>query len=329
MTVLVETDRTGTTPHPPAQDGAGSPSDCANPLLTFTGHPGGVAVGADDSLWISDTLSGTIWRVAGDGTTTPVVLGRPGLERGRDVATRVLAPAGLALAPDGSMFVADRSGHRVCAVTADGSVRVVAGGANGYRDGASTEAQFRSPLDVAFDPDGACYVADTGNDRIRRIAPDGSVTTVAGSIYDYGDGRGAAARFRRPAALDVDAEGTCYVADTGNNAVRRITPDGAVMTLAGMPPGGDGDGTGVGVGLCWPTGIAAGPGGVVWVADHGNGALRRIGPAGESSTSLRLAGLRWPVSVVLLTDGTLVVTGAALYDVHAPEACLMVVRGTQ
>jgi streptogramin lyase len=85
----------------------------------------------------------------------------------------------------------------------------------------------------------------------------------------------------------------------------------------------------VGVGLCWPTGIAAGPGGVVWVADHGNGALRRIGPAGESSTSLRLAGLRWPVSVVLLTDGTLVVTGAALYDVHAPEACLMVVRGTQ
>ena len=327
MTVLVETG-TGATPHLPAQDGAESPSNCANPLLTFTGHPGGVAVGADDSLWVSDTLSGTIWRVAGDGTTAPVVLGRPGFEPGRDVATRVLAPAGLAQAPDGSMFVADSSGHRVCAVTADGSVRVVAGGANGYRDGASTAARFRNPLDVAFAPDGACYVADTGNNRIRRIAPDGSVTTVAGSIYDYGDGRGAAARFRRPAAIDVDVEGTCYVADTGNNAVRRITLDGAVTTLAGAPPGGDGDETRVGVGLCWPTGLAAGPAGIVWVADHGNGALRRIGPAGESSTSLRFAGLRWPVSVALRADGTLVVAGAARYDMHVPEACVLVVRGT-
>jgi DNA-binding beta-propeller fold protein YncE len=327
MALLAETDHPGTTRHPPVQDRAGSTDDCAKPLLAFTGHPGGVAVGADGSLWVSNTLSGTIWKVAGDGTATPVVLGRTEFERGRDATTRVLAPAGLALAPDGSLFVADSSGHRVCAVAPDGSVRVVAGGANGYRDGPSTDAQFRNPLDVAFGPDGACYVADAGNDRIRRIAPDGSVTTVAGSIYDYGDGRGAAARFRRPAALDVDAEGTCYVADTGNNAVRRITPDGAVMTLAGAPPGGNGDGVGVGVGLRWPTGIAAGPGGVVWVADHGNGALRRIGPAGESCTSLRLAGLRWPVSVALRTDGTPVVAGAALYDVHAPEACLMVLEG--
>ncbi|MGH9080644.1 MAG: hypothetical protein ACRDYE_11340 [Acidimicrobiales bacterium] len=323
MTLLVEAAPTTPTGHPSAQDGVGSSGDCANPLLTFAGYPGGVAVGADDDLFVSDTPSGTIWRVAGDGTAASVG------EHGRGATTRLLAPAGLALAPDGSLFVADTSGHRVCAVGPDGSVRVVAGGADGYRDGASTEARFRYPLDVAFAPDGACYVADTGNDRIRRIAPDGSVTTLAGSIYDYGDGRGASARFRRPAALDVDTEGICYVADTGNNAVRRITPDGAVFTLAGTPPGGDGDGTGKGVGLCWPTGIAAGPDGILWVADHGNGALRRIGPAGASSTGLRLAGLRWPISVALRTDGMPIVSGATLYDVHAPKACVMVVRGAR
>lgn len=96
--MLIETDRSGTTPHPTAQDGPGLPSDCANPLPIFVGHPGGIAVGADASLWVSDTRSGTIWRVAGDGTTTPVILGRVELERSRNVGTRVLAPAGLALA---------------------------------------------------------------------------------------------------------------------------------------------------------------------------------------------------------------------------------------
>lgn len=327
--MLAETDRAWAAPHLPTLAGTGSNTDCPNPLLTFTGQPGGVACDVDDSVWISDIRSGIIRRVATDGTTTSVDLRRTGDEHGRHVTPSVLVPAGLAVGSDGSLFVADRSGNRVCAVAPDGSVRVVAGGANGYRDGESTEAQFRHPLDVAFAPDGACYVADTGNNRIRRIASDGSVTTVAGSIYDYGDGRGADARFRQPAAIDVDGEGICYAADTGNNAVRRITPDGAVVTLAGAPPGGDGDGAGLGVGLRWPTGIAIGAGGVVWIADHGNRALRRIDLAGESSTCLRLEGLSWPVSVALRADETLVVSGVAWHDLNTSEACLMVVRCTQ
>ena len=149
---------------------------------------------------------------------------------------------------------------------------------------------------------------------------------MAGSDYDYGDGRGTHARFRRPGALDVAADGVCYVADTGNNAIRRIDPDGTVTTLAGEPRGGDAEGTGPSVGLRWPTGIAAGADGTIWVVDHGNGAVRRIGTHNESHTVLRLSGLRWPVGVAVRSDGALAVTGTALYDLQRPAACLLVTR---
>jgi len=196
-------------------------------------------------------------------------------------------------------------------------------GANGYRDGPGTEAMFRYPLDVALAADGTCYVADTGNDCIRAIYSDGMVATIARSNYDFGDGYGPDARFRRPAALDVDDEGVCWVADTGKNAIGRVTPDGVVTTLAGEPPGGDQDVSGRCVGLRWPMGITVKPDGSVWVADHGNGALRHITATGETTTRLRLSGLCWPVAVARSGDGSVAVAGSALDDGRVPEACVM------
>lgn len=297
---------------------------------SFTGRPGGVAVRSDGTVRVSDPLAGVIWQVV-DGQMTPVV----GRSRSRGNPTtaqtlKLLTPSGIAFGPDGTLYVADPSGQRVCAVAPDGLVRVVAGGANGYRDGPGPDAHFRFPSDVAVDAEGTCYVADTGNDRLRRITPDGNVTTLAGSIYDYGDGPGPQGRFRRPGALDVDVDGTCYVADTGNNAVRAITPEGEVFTLAGSPPGGDRDGSGADVGLRWPTGIAIGPRGVVWIADHGNGAVRCIDVAtGASQTVLRLDGLRWPMSVARREDGSVVVAVAELPDVYAPRAAIIVIGAPQ
>jgi len=285
---------------------------------------GGLAVESNGTILVSDTSSGTIWCVAQDATATPVAVVPAHLDTGWEDQTRLITPAGLARSPDGSLFVADSTRHRVCAVSPEGLVRVVAGGANGYRDGPGTEAMFRYPLDVALAADGTCYVADTGNDCIRAIFPDGMVATIAGSNYDFGDGRGPDARFRRPAALDCDGEGVSWVADTGNNAIRRVTPDGLVTTLAGEPPGGDRDVSGRGVGLRWPTGIAVEPDGSVWVADHGNGALRHITATGETTTRLRLTGLRWPVAVARSGDGSVAVAGSALDDVRVPEACVMV-----
>ncbi|MGH9171840.1 MAG: hypothetical protein ACRD0Z_13375 [Acidimicrobiales bacterium] len=298
--------------------------DCSGALLSFASCPGGIALTRDGALWVSDPQSGAISRLGVGGTLDTVV--RPRVARdGRRNAPAPATPVGLAEAPDGSVYVADRSGHRIWAIWADGSARVVTGGAQGSRDGSTAEAMFRYPADVAFASDGTCYVADTANDRIRLVSPDGVVTTLAGASYGYRDGRGADARFRRPSALDVASDGACYVADTGNNAVRLVTPDGSVTTLAGIPPGGDRDGTGEQIGLRWPTGIAAGAGGV-FVADHGNGVVRHVDTSGTSRTWLRLDGLRWPVSVALKSRGTLFVSGTTASGADGAAACLLAVE---
>lgn len=296
----------------------GSPRDRCEDALAFDGRPGGLAVAPDGSAYVSLPAAGTILRLQGG----PMRAAEAVLPGGR-----VLAPAGVATGPDGTLFVADAAGHRVWAVSATGELRTVAGSVYGCRDGPGDEARFRYPTDVAVGPDGTCYVADGGNHRIRTISPDGIVATLAGSIYDYGDGRGPDGRFRQPLALDVDAEGTCYVADTGNNAVRRVTPGGEVTTLAGLPPGGDGDGDGAAAGLRWPAGIAAGGDGVLWVADWGNRAVRKIEQTGTgartSVTTLRLSGRRWPLAVALAPGGEVLVAAEEVDERGRPHGCLM------
>lgn len=297
-------------------------SDCSGALFGFQGgRIGGLAVSRDGTLFVSETSSATIWRLGADVSPTPIV--GPGTG-GADQPIRLLGPAGLAIGPDGTLFVADSTHHRICALSPDGTVRVVAGRANGYRDGPGDEAMFRFPTDIAVAPDGTCYVADTVNDRIRVVAPDGEVSTLAGSIYDYGDGRGAAARFRRPAAIDIGDNGILYVADAGNNAVRAVTPDGVVTTVAGSPPGGDNDGLGAEVGLRWPTGIAVDADGSLWVADHGNGVVRHVDTAGQSTAERRFPGQR-PTVLARGQHGHVVMAVEAWTPEQRPRACVMTV----
>ena len=321
MTVLVADEQAAVERESVVLGSASTAPACADGGFAFQGRPAGLALARDGSLFVSDATSRTIWRIGGGGASAVVAGPASGIPDATE--RRVLRPAGLALASDGTVLVADTTGHRIWAVSPTGSLRLVAGSVYGYRDGPSAEALFRFPSGVAIGPDGTCYVADTGSDRIRTITPDGLVATLAGSIYDYGDGRGSFARFRRPEAITVDVDGTCYVADTGNNAIRRITPDGEVTTLAGSPPGGDRDGVGAEMGLRWPTGLVLGGDGELWVADHGNGALRRIGRSGASTTPLRLSGRHWPVAVARAPDGAVIVAVAVLDDVHRPQACLI------
>lgn len=267
---------------------------------------------------MSDSDSATIWRISLEGTAEPLIA----LAIGRD---RLYSPAGMALALDGSLVVADATAHRVCSVGLDGSIRVLAGGASGYREGPAAQAAFRFPRAVAVGSDGTVFVADAGNDRIRQISPDGQVATLAGSIYDYGDGTGSHARFRRPSGLAIDPSGVLYVADTGNNAIRRLAPDGRVNTVAGSPPGGHGDGAGRAAGLRWPAAVAVGDDGWLWVADYGNSAVRLIDRAGATSTVFEIPGLGWPAAVAALPGCRAVVAGSALDDRHDRSGCLMVI----
>ncbi|MFY9609632.1 MAG: RHS repeat-associated core domain-containing protein [Blastocatellia bacterium] len=182
-------------------------------------------------------------------------------------------------------------GFRVVPVIPPGSasttVSTLAGleGSPGFADGPSTQARFRDPAGIAVAPDDSVYVADAGNNRIRRVAPDGAVTTLAGDgTAGFADGPGASARFDNPQAVAVDSAGMIYVADTGNNRIRRIAVDGTVATLAGDSASGLQDGAGGQARFNAPRGLAVDDQGNLYVADTGNSAVRAVAPSGNVST---------------------------------------------
>ncbi|AYB30146.1 T9SS type A sorting domain-containing protein [Chryseolinea soli] len=152
-------------------------------------------------------------------------------------------------------------------------VTTFAGGAPGSADGTGTSAQLFNPQGLAVDANGNVYVADTGNSRIRKITPEGVVTTFAGSVEGHVDGMGTTAQFLFPTSLCFDASGNMYVIDTGNSCIRKITPGGFVTTFVGASAGFD-----------LPLGIAADPSGNLYVADQGNNRILKIDPSGLVST---------------------------------------------
>lgn len=158
----------------------------------------------------------------------------------------------------------------------------------GFADGVGSVARFNMPYSTAVDSTGNIYVADSNNNRIRKVTPTGVVSTLAGSgVAGFADGVGAAAQFNNPSGVAVDTSGNIYVADTSNYRVRVITPAGVVTTLAGSGVGGHVDGTGVSALLYYIEGIAVDDKGVVYVAESGWGGkdyIRKISPTGVVTT---------------------------------------------
>jgi len=159
-------------------------------------------------------------------------------------------------------------------------------GTAGSADGTGTAAQFSGPRGVAVDSSGNVYVGDTLNSRIRKITPEGVVSTLAGSTSGFADATGTAAKFDRPQGVAVDSSGNVYVADYSNNRIRKITSAGVVTTLAGDRAEGDANGTGTAARFHGPSGVAVDSSGNVYVADRSNHRIRKITPAGEEVTTL-------------------------------------------
>ena len=166
----------------------------------------------------------------------------------------------------------------------DGAVTTVAGdGTAGFVDGPGASARFDNPQGIAVDSSGMIYVADTGNNRIRRIAVDGTVATLAGgNTSGFQDGAGSQARFNAPRGVALDNQGNAYIADTGNSSVRAVTPSGNVSTVAGDGTIGSSDSPARFDGLAGIT--VDGATLFVYVADTGNHRIRRLGPSGFTIT---------------------------------------------
>jgi len=233
---------------------------------------------ADNSeyLLLADTGNHVIRRLALPGGA-PVVfaggLGAPGAADGTAVLARFTSPSAVAIAGDGHVFVADQTRTALRMIAPDGTVSTLGGGNNGLAsggaaDGQGAQARFALPQGVVMDPAGNTFVADTLNHTIRRISPQGQVTTFAGAAGLSGDSDGAAgARFNLPAGLALDAAGNLYVSEPVANRIRRITPDGGVATWVNR-------------GLDQPAGLAADAGGNLFVADFGSDRILQVAPDG-------------------------------------------------
>jgi sugar lactone lactonase YvrE len=253
-------------------------------------NPAAMAVAADGTVYIADAGNFVIRKVSTAGVTS-VFAGKPG-ESGNVDATgmdaRFLTPVGLALASDGTLYVVDRESSTIRKITPAGEVTTLAGtnGESGHADGVGAAARFDGPTSIAVGPDSNLYVTDTFGSTIRRIAPDGTVTTFAGTPGTPGstNGVGMAATFNSPVGLAFDSNGDLLVTDTGNSLIRRITPAGVVTTFAGSGIAGAADGVGTAASFRFPFGIVVDADDNAYVSDTANHTVRKVTPAGEVTT---------------------------------------------
>ena len=194
-------------------------------------HRAGLAVNNTGNIYVADTGNDTIRMVtpAGVVTTLAGTAGTAGSADGTGTAASFNAPRGLAVNSTGNIYVADTGNDTIRMVTPAGVVTTLAGtaGTAGSADGTGTAATFNGPQGLAVDPtSGNIYVADRGNDTIRMVTPAGVVTTLAGTAGTAGsaNGTGTAATFNGPQGLAVNSTGNVYVADTGNDTIRQLSP---------------------------------------------------------------------------------------------------------
>lgn len=242
--------------------------------------PDTLAIDQEDNLYVADADNFRIRKITPDGRVSTVAgSGKRGNHEGPALEAEFVYPTGVTMAPDGSLYVADRGAHRIKRVTPAGIVMIVAGsGEPGYHDSLAYFAKFNQPMTVAADNGGNLYVADAGSHTIRRIGSDGNVITVAGSGEPgYRDGLREEAQFFWPTGVSVDVEGNLIVSDSKNHRIRKILlPQGRVSTLAGNGQPGFIDGMGLSAGFDFPTGIGIDLAGNIYIADSANHRIRAI-----------------------------------------------------
>ena len=257
-------------------------------------YPTGIAINDSGTLYVADYGNSTIRAIvplAGSWVVTTVAgtAGTTGSDDGLGSEALFYYPISVAVDSAGNVYVADYGNNTIRQITMVEStwvVTTIAGkaGKSGSADGTNSSARFDSPAGVAVDSAGNVYVADYGNDTIRKITPSGTnwvVTTIAGQAGKSGsiDGANNTARFHQPSGLAVDANNNLYVADVGNDVIRKIIPVGTnwvVTTIAGTAgKSGSANGTGSSARFNRPMGVTTDSSGNLYVADTYNDTIRR------------------------------------------------------
>jgi sugar lactone lactonase YvrE len=258
-------------------------------------YPSGVAVDAFGNLYVADSRNNTIRKISSRGVVRTLAgrTGYIGSGDGPGFLARFSGPNGVAVDRNGNVFVSDANNQTIRRIKADGTVSTLAGkaGEMGSADGTAVDARFSGPAGLALDASGNVYVADTYNSTIRKITPEGIVSTYAGAAGEFGsnDGTLADAHFNGPTGVALDQAGNMYVTDNWSCTIRKITSSGVVSTLAGSW-WGYADGNGTEAQFAGPNALAVDGSGNVFVADSGNHVIRAISPEGVVSTVAGLGG---------------------------------------
>jgi cysteine-rich repeat protein len=258
--------------------------------------PSGIAVDGIGQVFVSDTTNHRVRRIDSDGTIVTIAgTGSPGFsgDGGAASLAQLASPHGLVVDGLGRIFIADTDNHAIRRIDVDGKISTVAGTPPTSGAGAENVAAIASALDspfaVAVDQQGRVLIADSANQRVRRIALDDTIATIAGTgNFGYnGDGiQATAADLAGPAAIAVDAQGRVVIAEAVLPRVRRIASDGTISTIAGDGTNGyAGDGgAATAAQLAQPLGVAVDPIGLVSIADTNNQRVRTIATNGMIST---------------------------------------------
>lgn len=223
--------------------GTGASATLNGPLATaqFEG-PTDVALDYQGNLYVTDNYC--VRKITATTVSTFAGTGTLGYVDGPATTAKFGSLQGIAVSPQGVLYVSDYENACIRKIMPDGTVSTLAGsGQRGFADGPSRTARFNSPEGMVLDGEGNLFVADFGGQRIRKIAPDGSVSTFAGTGQrGHADGAGSSAQFSGPTGLAIGDRGNLYVADLGNNCIRKITPAGEVSTIVGSRVQGFADG---------------------------------------------------------------------------------------